>query len=201
MPQHAPPFRALLDESFPAFLGRTQIQMPQLTNCGACASVRLHFVPEWVSRFPLSTVALKSRCLSSPIVARAPACAFILCLTGRVASRISRSHSNPDASAHRLWRVRQRAPSFYSLLGESPPTFYGRTRIQMPQLTTCGACASVRLHFIRYWASRLRHFTVAFKSRYLSSAITARAPACAFILRFTGRVASDILRSHSDPDA
>ena len=196
----APSFYALLDESPPAFYGRTRIQMPQLTDCGACASVRLHFILYWASRLRHFTVALESRCLSSQLVARAQACAFILFVTGRVASDILRSHSNPDTSAQQLRRVRRRAPSFYALPGESLPTFYGRIQIQMPELSNCAACASGRLHFTLYWVSRFRHVMVAFSSRYLSLAIEARAPACGFILRFTGRVASGILRSHSNPD-
>ena len=58
----------------------------------------------------------------------------------------------------------------------------------------------MRLHFALYWASRFWHFTVTFKSRYLGSAIAALVPARAFILRFTGRVASGILQSHSNAD-
>jgi hypothetical protein len=198
--QRAPSFCALLGESLPAFHGRTRLQMPQLTNCGACASVRLHFTLYWASRLRHFTVAFKSRYLSSAIAARAPACAFILRFTGRVASDILRSHSNPDTSAQQLRCVRQRAPSFCALLGESLPTFYGRIYIQIPQLSNCGSCASVLLHFVLYWASRFRHFAVAFKSRCLGSAIAALVPARASILRFTGRVASGILRSHSNAD-
>ena len=36
------------------------------------------------------------------------------------------------------------------LLGESLPTFHGLTRAQIPHLRICGACASMRLHFLLY---------------------------------------------------
>ena len=122
--------------------------------------------------------------LISVFAARAPACAFILCFIGQVASGILRSYSNPDSLSHFVARAPAcaltlrflldgsfwhfvvvlksrcliaafvvRAPAcalICGLLGESLPTFHGLTRAQIPHLRICGACASMRLHFLLY---------------------------------------------------
>jgi hypothetical protein len=146
----APLFCVLLGSSLLAFYGRTQIQTPYLIFWRVRQRApSFRALLEW--SFWHCVVVLKSRCLISAFVVRAPACALIC-----------------------------------GLLGESVPTFYGLNRAQIPHLRICSACHSMRLHFVLYWTNRFPHFSVALKSRCLSSPIVARAPVCAFILCLSG---------------